>query len=79
MTIALPLQPQEEAKLIALPKARAFPPKRSCVRLSITSWLRRPAEPRRIWDVILDNMSDVPPNEFAQLPKDGASEHPLRR
>jgi len=32
-------------------------------------------EPRPIWDVILDNMADVPPDEFAKLPNDGASEH----
>ena len=30
---------------------------------------------RPIWEVILDNMKDVPQEEFAQLPKDGASEH----
>ena len=27
-----------------------------------------------IWEVILDNMKDVPPEEFGKLPKDGASE-----
>jgi hypothetical protein len=32
-------------------------------------------ELRPIWEVILDNMKDVPPEEFARLPKDGASEH----
>ena len=32
------------------------------------------ADPRPIWDVILDNMQDVPAEEFARLPKDGASE-----
>ncbi|MBZ5618135.1 MAG: hypothetical protein LAQ69_05270 [Acidobacteriia bacterium] len=39
----------------------------------------KPAEEQRearpIWEVILDNMKDVPPEEFARLPKDGASEH----
>lgn len=34
-----------------------------------------PAEQRPIWDVILDNMKDVPPEAFDRLPKDGASEH----
>jgi hypothetical protein len=32
-------------------------------------------EDRPIWDVILDNMKDVPPEAFEGLPKDGASEH----
>jgi hypothetical protein len=30
---------------------------------------------RPIWEVIADNMKDVPAEEFAKLPKDGASEH----
>ena len=29
---------------------------------------------RPIWDVIRDNMEDVPPKELAALPKDGASQ-----
>jgi hypothetical protein len=33
------------------------------------------SEDRPIWDVILDNMKDVPPAEFEKLPKDGASQH----
>jgi hypothetical protein len=33
------------------------------------------ADQRPIWEVILDNMQDVPNEEFAKLPKDGASEH----
>lgn len=30
---------------------------------------------RPIWEVIVDNMKDMPPEEFAKLPKDGAGEH----
>jgi len=29
---------------------------------------------RRIWDVIADNMKDVPPADFAALPEDGLSQ-----
>jgi hypothetical protein len=29
---------------------------------------------RPIWELILDNMKDVPPEDLAQLPSDGASE-----
>jgi hypothetical protein len=29
---------------------------------------------RPIWEVMLDNLKDVPPEEFAALPKDGASQ-----
>jgi hypothetical protein len=33
-----------------------------------------PAEPRYIWDLIADNMRDVPHEEFEKLPTDGASQ-----
>jgi hypothetical protein len=30
-------------------------------------------ESRPIWELIVDNMKDVPSEEFAKLPKDGAA------
>jgi len=30
--------------------------------------------PRHIWDIIADNMKDVPREDFAALPKDGLSQ-----
>jgi len=41
--------------------------------LSDTS-AERNGDTRPIWEVMLDNLKDVPPEEFAALPKDGASE-----
>jgi hypothetical protein len=32
------------------------------------------SDPRPIWEVMLDNLKDIPPEAFARLPKDGASE-----
>jgi hypothetical protein len=32
------------------------------------------ADERPIWEVILDNMKDVPPEDLAVLPRDGASQ-----
>jgi hypothetical protein len=32
---------------------------------------QRTRESRPIWEVILDNMKDVPPEEFDKLPKEG--------
>jgi plasmid stability protein len=32
------------------------------------------ADPRPIWEVMLDNFNHIPPEAFAKLPKDGASE-----
>jgi hypothetical protein len=31
-------------------------------------------DPRPIWEIMLDNLKGIPPEEFAKLPKDGASE-----
>jgi hypothetical protein len=82
MTITLPLQPQEEARLVALAQAKGVSTD-TLVREALDKILAdAPGQPdkanrelRPIWDVILDNMQDVPPEEFARLPKDGASEH----
>lgn len=81
MTITLPLPPQEEAKLIALARARGLSTD-ALVREALDKILAdlpdqvpQTHETRPIWEVILDNMKDVPPEEFERLPKDGANEH----
>jgi hypothetical protein len=82
MTITLPLQPQEEARLIAAAQAKGISTD-DLVREALDKILadqfesqKTPkAEPRPIWEVMLDNIKDVSPDEFAKLPKDGASEH----
>jgi hypothetical protein len=38
------------------------------------AWGESNEDSRPIWEMILDNMKDVPPEELARLPKDGASE-----
>jgi hypothetical protein len=82
MTITLPLQPQEEARLIAIAQAKGLSTDalvREALDKILSDTPERLAEPsgesRPIWEVLLDNMKDVPPEEFAKLPKDGASEH----
>jgi hypothetical protein len=82
MTITLPLQPQEEARLVALAHAKGMSTD-ALVREALDKILADapdlPVEAKPdslpIWDMILDNMKDVPAEEFARLPKDGASEH----
>jgi hypothetical protein len=82
MAITLPLQPQEEARLIAAAQAKGLSTD-ALVREALDKILAEAPEvppqgareSRPIWEVILDNMKDVPPEEFAKLPKDGASEH----
>jgi hypothetical protein len=81
MTITLPLQPQEEARLIALAQAKGLSTD-ALVREALDKILadapELPPQPARdsrpIWEVILDNMKDVPPEDLALLPKDGASQ-----
>lgn len=81
MTITLPLQPQEEAKLVALARAKGVSTD-TLVRQALDKILAdapvaqsAPACVSPIWEQILENMQDVPPEEFAKLPRDGASEH----
>jgi len=82
MTITWPLQPQEEARLVALAHARGVSTDALVLEaldkiLADAPNLPIDAETASlpIWEVILDNMKDVPSEEFARLPKDGASEH----
>jgi hypothetical protein len=82
MTITLPLRPQEEAKLIALAQAKGLSTD-ALVREALNTILAEAPdesatpnlESPPIWEVIHRNMQDVTPEEFARLPKDGASEH----
>jgi hypothetical protein len=81
MAITLPLQPQEEARLIAAAQAKGLSTD-ALVREALDKILAEapelPPQPEResrpIWEVILDNMKDVPPEDLALLPKDGASQ-----
>jgi hypothetical protein len=81
MTITLPLQPQEEAKLVALARAKGVSTD-TLVRQALDNILAdvpapgsKPASGTPIWEQIADNMRDALPEEFAKLPNDGASEH----
>jgi hypothetical protein len=82
MKITLPLQPQEEARLLAAAQAKGISTT-LLVREALEKILAEPlpvddgqkVDTRPIWDVMLDNVKDVSPEEFAKLPPDGASEH----
>ena len=78
MAITLPLQPQEEARLIAAAQAKGLSTD-ALVREALDKILaeapelpsQRTRESRPMWEVILDNMKDVPPEKFAKLPRRG--------
>ncbi len=86
MTITLPLHPHEEARLRAMAEARGLPPE-SLVREALDRVLAEELEiqsalpietevdSRPIWEVIVDNMKDVPHDIMAGMPPDGASQH----
>jgi hypothetical protein len=81
MTITLPLDPADEARLIAVAHAKGVSAD-ALVREALDRILATAPEQveplrelRPIWELIHDNMKDIPPEEFAKLPKDGASEH----
>jgi len=71
--------------MIELPdeQAAALNAKAAAEGLSLAQWIRKLAEqspgdtrPRRhISEIIRENMSRVPPEIMATMPKDGASEH----
>jgi len=77
MTV-IELPDEQAAKLKAKAQARG---------LTIGEWIdaltgdsapkpeSQPVDERPIWEVIVDNMKDVPPEIMATMPKDGASEH----
>jgi len=78
MTLTIELSPEKEAALKAQAQARG---------LTVGQWLLQLAEqsgpspveqktvdPRPVWEIILDNMKNVPHEDLAVLPKDGASQ-----
>lgn len=59
--------------------AIALQAKAAAEGLSLEAWLEKLAvqeSPRRrhVWEVIAENMKDVPPEDFTALPKDGLSQ-----
>ena len=69
----------EEAKLVAQAQARGTTTEalvREAIEPILSAMTEYAAgkETRPIWDVLLENMNDVPPEDLAALPKDGASQ-----
>lgn len=78
MTLNLELSPEREAALTAQARARGLTVEQWLIQLAEQSEpLPAPAgeDTRPIWEVIAETMKSVPPEEFAKLPSDGASEH----
>jgi hypothetical protein len=82
MTITFPTEPQEEALLAEVARAKGTSPG-VLLREALNKVLAEtvpeqssiPVDHRPIWEVMAENMRDVPLEEFDRLPRDGASEH----
>ena len=75
MTLTIDLPDEQLAALSAKARAHGVSAE-EYARQVLAHDLDADARPRRhISEVILENMSKVPPEIMAQMPKDGASEH----
>ena len=71
LTIDLP--DEQNAALAAKARAQGLSPE-EYARQVLVHDLESPTERRHIWDVTAENMKDVPPQDFAALPKDSLSQ-----
>jgi len=81
MTVRLDLPPEREAAWKALAQAHGLSLEQWFLHLADQYSPGLPSPPavddqdqRPIWEVISDNMKNVPPEDLALLPKDGASQ-----
>ena len=80
MTITLDIRPEIEAELNATARAQGLSAAQYAGRVLEQALAATPmpadkkSDTRPIWDVISANMASVPPEDFARLPTDGASE-----
>jgi plasmid stability protein len=71
MSLTIELPDEQQAALAAKARARGLSAE-EYVRQMVEHDLQPPR--RHVWDIIADNMKDVPPEDFAALPKDGLSQ-----
>ncbi len=81
MTITLPLQPQEEARPLAAAQAKGVSTddllREALDRIMADSTTRTEAakaDAQPIWEAMLNNFAGISSEEFAKLPRDGASQ-----
>ena len=76
MTLTIELSPEREAALKAHAQSSGLTVEQWLLQLaeqSVPSPVEhKPADPRPVWEIILDNMKSVPHEDIAALPKDGA-------
>jgi hypothetical protein len=79
MTITLPLQPQEEASLIAMAEAKGLTVDaliREVLDRILAEHQPDPDQPlQTAAEIVLARMRNVPADVMARMPRDGASQH----
>ena len=73
MTLIIDLPDEEIKALAAKAKAQGISPEQYA-RQVLEHDLDASRPSRRIWEVIAQNMKQVPPEDLAALPRDGASQ-----
>jgi hypothetical protein len=80
--MSINLKPETEARINALAAASGVPVddylaalvKKQSTSEGVVTGPREPTvnrSPRHVWEIIAENMKDVPPEDFAALPTDG--------
>jgi hypothetical protein len=80
MTLILELPDKKEAALKAKARSQGVSPEQYAETILYrdlddeSANVAAEADDRPIWEIIVDQMKDVPPEDFAALPRDGASQ-----
>jgi plasmid stability protein len=75
MTLTIHLPDEQQAALAAKARALGISAEEYARQVLVQDIDAGTRSHRRISEIIRDNMSKVPPEIMAQMPKDGASEH----
>ena len=71
MTLTIELPEEQEAALTARAQAQGVSAEEYARRVLQHDLEDAPPMQRRVWEVIAENMKRVPPEDLAQMPKDG--------
>jgi hypothetical protein len=74
MTLTIELREEQTAALTAKARAQGLSAEQYARQLLEHDLEGTTARRRHIWDIIAENMNDVPPEDFSALPKDGLSQ-----
>jgi hypothetical protein len=74
MTLIIELPDEQQVALAAKARTQGISPEQYARRVLEHDLEAAPPSERQVWDVIAENMQQVPPEDLAALPPDGASQ-----